>query len=539
MRQRDQNWYSLQAARKYPLDDAATSRTDDGQELPTDILVDCQLRWPESLGRFAFIGGVTVTPKLVSVVLLAADTDNSAAVFQPIGAVTVKQPVKRHVHYAISPQQPGVAGFLVFGDTQEPFTGRFSQVSQTRLCSRTGQPYAALPVRSLSKLGRADVLRGHVSVLPGTDLESEVATLSIDGQDRQAIVFRLIQPTVTRNTLSQYIGPCQLRPESRNCGGDAIESLNGVTPDCDGNLTIRLVGFTGEDYCGELAHGISAEDSEGIADVCPDGGIARIVNRFRGEDQCHPEIHSSEYIPWPDTPDSSSSSARIDSSSATPPGPVDSWPWLTLSQLLTFGNESSDPASFQANPLTTRSGHVTRALLPTGATLQLDAVGETNVAVLQARGLGDALDKTISGLTRLPAATRSNAGLVLNYRRVTSNLNPHYEYHVAVLDATAGVLAIWRYNGLHFIEEGSALLPAPVNPSRYYLLTATVTTVSDAVVNILCRAVEFRDGSPVVGWANVTLSINTVKYGTPDGLFGILSDRGSGEFTLFGIDNAS
>ncbi len=64
---RNHEWFAGNAVRDYPLSDAASGVDDAGQFLPHDILVDCQLAFPDTLGQFAFLSAVAVSERLVAV----------------------------------------------------------------------------------------------------------------------------------------------------------------------------------------------------------------------------------------------------------------------------------------------------------------------------------------------------------------------------------------------------------------------------------------------------------------------------------------
>ncbi len=69
---RNHEWYAGNAVRAYPLSDAATTVDDAGQFLPHDILVDCQLAFPNTLGQAAFVSAVAVRSRLVQCSFQAA-----------------------------------------------------------------------------------------------------------------------------------------------------------------------------------------------------------------------------------------------------------------------------------------------------------------------------------------------------------------------------------------------------------------------------------------------------------------------------------
>lgn len=314
------NWLNAQATRQYPLDDSASGVSDDGTILKDDVLVDAHLRWPKLAGQYAFLGGLTVTPRIITAVFLAADSPTAASNFTPLASITIQQPVTRHRYYNVEPLYPGVGGFVAFGDTQEAFTARFSNPFQSLLAPKVGRPYDDLPIPTIRKLGRSDALTGLVKLLPGPDIQIVKEDVEIEGETREAIVIRLVGATTTNSAiLSKYIGPCGVRPESRNCTRDGIETINGVAPDCDGNLNIRFRGFltTPFEDCGA---GVVIDQNLGIGDVC----AAQDIQRFEGIDLCGVTSSLSIYDPDPDPssasvePDPSESVTSEESSEAAP-----------------------------------------------------------------------------------------------------------------------------------------------------------------------------------------------------------------------------
>ncbi len=306
------NWLNAQMSRRYPLDDNATGTGDDGTRINDDVIVDLHLRWPSVAGGYAFIGGITVTKTIITVVILAADSPQAAANFTPLAAVTVRQPATEYSYYNLEPLYPGVGGFIAFGDTDERFTIRFSTPAQGLLAPKVGRPYTELPIPSMRKFGRHDGLTGLITISAGPDLEIVKSQVNVDGNDVDALVIRLQLPTSTRNPLADYIGPCGKRPESQNCDRTGIQTINGVSPDCDGNLEIEFLGITAANYadCGSDGAGVTLEENLGIDDVCP----LKTPNRFAGSDYCHPVSESSVSVP-------SEGSAGSDSGSEPEPEP--------------------------------------------------------------------------------------------------------------------------------------------------------------------------------------------------------------------------
>jgi hypothetical protein len=274
---RNQNWYNLQATRRYPLDDISTGETDDGKVLNDGILVDCHIRFPSTVGNYLYIQGITVSPGIVTVVFGAA-ANLSAEQIKTVAFVSVPKPISQSVNYAITGIVPGIAGWVVFGaGTAEDFSGRYSKPEQTLISMRCARKYKALPISSLSKIGLRKKLTGVVNIaasLPLTSLYQEtLQTVVIDPISKneipaqRAIIIELNQTLKSTefNPLADFIGPCGQRPESGTCGQEPISSINGIAPDCDGNINIVFENVVGKSFkdCGgiDILTDISLEQS--------------------------------------------------------------------------------------------------------------------------------------------------------------------------------------------------------------------------------------------------------------------------------------
>ena len=226
------NFYNLCEQRGYPVDDSATGVDDTGTFLPHGLLVDLMLALPLSVPG-AYLAALTVTPNVATAVF-ASEADGT-----PLAAVSVPAPVVPYQSYALDALTEGVAGWIVFGTgvTAMTYSGRFSTPGQSRLASRTIRRYGTPPVVSLGKQGPATSLTGLVKLKAGTDVAIGVRTVLIDGNLERAIVFGL-DNTLNRNVLARYIGDCNGRPESGTCTKTPLETINGVGPDCHGNIDI-------------------------------------------------------------------------------------------------------------------------------------------------------------------------------------------------------------------------------------------------------------------------------------------------------------
>ncbi len=273
------DWYDLNGQRQYPIDAAASCIDDAGITLPAAMLVDCRLRYPATLGRYAFLSALTSSPGIVTALFLTSDqpaiSGAAASTFVPLAAVSLPRPVTANIQYPVRALAGGVAGWVVFGDgISETYTGRFSSPSQSQLMPRCALPYGPRPVRSVAREKAATALQGLVALKAGKDVEIgiEPRRVQLNGVTRtvQAVVFQL-KSQVNRNVYAAYLGPCLARPESGNCPKTPLESINGVEPDCDGVLEIEFRGIKATPYAG--GGGVLLEPSLSFADACPDDSL--------------------------------------------------------------------------------------------------------------------------------------------------------------------------------------------------------------------------------------------------------------------------
>lgn len=310
---RNQNWYDLQAGRKYPLDDTSTCLDDADNLLRNDIVVDCHIRFPGNLGDSAFVQAITVTANIVTVIIGAEKNDTGAVT--SIAAVSLPKPIELNANYAIVPLAAGVAGWIVFGPgVLDAFSGRYAAAAQTKIAPRNANKYDALPVQSIKKQGLATPLVDVVTLTVEAPIVAEKTTVTVLNKPATAIVFKLATTIgdFNYNPLSYFLGPCGVRPESGTCPAQPIETINGVTPDCAGN--INIIGDSVDIYPFENCGGFGIDIGLGLEDACkkqPYGPPREPV------DNCEPSASSSSSAA---TPISSSSSTQPPTSSSSSAG---------------------------------------------------------------------------------------------------------------------------------------------------------------------------------------------------------------------------
>lgn len=277
---RNQHWYSINEGISYPIDETASCVADDGTLVQNNIITDLYLRWPSTLGEYAFISSLTVTESLVSVTFLVSTALVDGTV-RPLAVISVPRAVVEGRQYALSPQVNGISGYIVFGSgasSQTEYRARFLTPAQTRLTARAAKPYAPLAVSGLKANAASNYLSGLVRLRANSPLEVVGEEREIDGVLRNVGVVRLVDTavetirsnTITGGTVSvfrQFAGPCGARPDSNTCQKPPIEFINGVGPDCNGRVTLEVRGFAlTARINGEC--GVSIGATVGLFDAC-------------------------------------------------------------------------------------------------------------------------------------------------------------------------------------------------------------------------------------------------------------------------------
>ena len=544
---RNNDWYNLNSTRQYPLDDNATGDTDSTGSLPSNIIVDCHMRFPLLAGKFAYISSVNVTENLVSVTFLAAQTvsaekDSAAphvvSEFGPLAVVTVQNPVE-YRPYPLEELYPGVGGWIVFGSgIHEPYRADFTTPEQAFITPGAARWYRGLPVPSVQKEGVADTLTGLVR-LKGSNTVSITAPAAgrvINGVTRRAIVIA-VKDGLGLLALSDLIGPCGQRPESRTCDALPIEYINTVDPDCDGNIDIRFIGSLVSTYpYASLSSGSSIPDAGleidfglGITDACvtqeclPDD-TGKLCNDY--QDLC--ESESSQALAESSSSLSSSSESSLSLSSSScgslPYGTsfddltaqdfvVKSGSWAFKDLDIHTVSESSSAESQGWDPPTPGAAIVYE---PTHSTHRNTSIWDScDYEALTGLSYTDiARERRTWTDVYIPAD--ATAGLVFNYRNSPYTGNPHYLF--AGIDTFSSQLLVGKFSGSGWTEvtsSGSAAL----SHNTWYRIVGHAYGVNDQSTTLKIRVYEVNHDL-IHNWPNealctpiVSLSITTNTFG--------------------------
>lgn len=549
----NQHWYNENESRNYPIDDICSAIDDSGVGLPTNIITDLRLRWPAIAGSVAFVGAVTVSPGVVTVLILAADSLDAVTGFTPLAAISLPiADVEEGRQYQLQAQYPHTAGYITFGSgTQASYAGRFTTPRQTALNARSAKPYKDLPVSSLGKYNSRTALYGVVTLLGEDPVAVVKETRTIEGVELDVIVVKLTDSpeqaaAENRSRLELYSGPCNKRPESRNCGNpQPIEEINTVTPNCNGEITIN---FTGQVIPGIIPSdcGVFLDLDVGLPEVCvppvlPDdtgvlpNEVAPLVivppddeNEEDDDIVINDEVIVLGEFPYCTRFYSLDESAFVSESGA--------WEYLA-------SNSLTPVEELRQNLLCPIPGGVSVIDYP-GSFTQSSAIAFSGRNILLWYGFDiTSFNRVVETDIKLLAGqsgSKRNAGIIINAHIAVNGL---MTYYCMELDHDTQSLRLMYFNGNTSFLIAKATLPG-IELNHWYRLTVETTPVNGQGVFITgtLRSATDDDFPIAVGVVDTPLlvlgPVLAVSYLPDGGHFGFTTNRARSEFSCFKI-NAS
>lgn len=513
------SWYNRNSQRRYPLHDGASATDDDGRTLPDDLLVDLLVRLPYALGPYLYLSALTVNRQLVTLLLLgsASATATQTQPYRPVAALHLPGPRVPGRAYRLEGLQEGAGGWVVLGPGLESDgSWRLRSPSQGLIAPRVVRLVRPQTVRSLGKEGLAQGLSGLVQLRAGPDLRLRSDDVSLEGRTYRA-VFVGLASAAGRNVLEVYRGPCEPRPETQNCPRPPVESVSGVVPDCDGNLTIRWEGLTATDIPG----GILLDAGTGLASACQANKLPDSSGRlpYQTQDDCATPttgepVADPVFIQEPQSLTVSESLAGFDCGE------------------LPFRTDLIDPTG---DGMEVFSGSWSAGAEPSDASSAssdtLAAYGTTDTVFRHASlwnrcAFSDFRGKEVS--CELSLGVGGSGGLLLNYRPAPVGAGAdQLRYHLLDLDLASGRLRLRYYNGSRFLEQAT-LGPLRLLGGDWYRLVAQIDNGSPPT--LAARVEGLTD--PTVGASTSTPLSN---FTVTDGLAGLGSDRGLVDFRDFRV----
>lgn len=541
---RNNHWYNTNEGLDYPVDERATALDDNKQRLPSNIIVDLNLRWPEHLGEYAFLSGVSVTPTLVTVAIQAAAGIDASPGFAPLAVLSLPLPIDEGRQYALQAQSQGVGGWIAFGSgitDQVPYNGRFSTPRQGLLTPRAARAYPVLPVTGMGHLTADRLLNGVIRLRAEPPLRLSKETREIEGKLKTCLVVRLIDsasndgfpvPSAAQqisgfkeeSIFRSFAGPCAGRPESRTCGApEPIEIINAVTPDCDGVITLEFKGCT-----------LVAQIQEPCGIVI-DCGLGRTA-------ACLPPL-------LPDADGKLPSEFTVQT--VTPPPPPPPAPGGVSESIIVIGGLPYTEcfSDALANDFVVNEGlwamvddeASPQQICPEGVSISgvvhyaytANTAATRNLSNWEGFDVSTLARKTITDLKLMtgPIGAKHNGGLVLNYRAHAS-ISGQFVYYLAEVDYDTQTFRISRFNGVSPQTAVQTDVPNIQLERWYRVTTTTLPGPGPGNVSVTARLQSVEDLS-----VDVTLGPLVVSnYAPSTGRNGLHSDRAVTRFSFFRVE---
>lgn len=575
---RNNHWYNLNEQRNYPIDATASCISDDGARLPNDVIQDLRISWPKSYGMYAFISGLSATEHIVTVLISVSSTaDNSPDDSSLIAGVTVpRNSLVPGQTLALTTFKDYVGGFITLGNINTKiYTGKFGSPSQTLLTARAARPYRSPPIPTIRVNGSAAGLSGLVNLTAVAPLKLTKETKTIDNVEYDnVIVFSLFQETSNITTQEEevsvfqtFAGDCGKRIGARNCPDpQPVETINGVSPDCDGVLKLTfdgcaVVGRNTQDC------GVIIDCSLGLTESCEppylptlDEGllpseVPSLLNPIPAvpEEVIPPTISISETIvtilslPYCDTFDDGFAynfSPLGDSvfSVIGDDSPNENNCCLGADQQYACSESVSDSVSYsysesgsQQTGWRVEKQYINNvgSIASSYGAFTSSADYRRNISLftgdVQTLFRKYSVDlKVIDG----PEGTLKNAGIVINYRLLESG-DP--VYLLALVDITRAVFGLYYFNGTQTITITETNILALKSNEWYNMTVKTLVSENKAQVNFVLT-LEGIDNTSINSTINT--SISSSLWVTDSGNSGLYSYRSRSYFSYWRIDEA-
>jgi hypothetical protein len=484
--------------------------------------------------------------------------DNSENDSQLIAGISVvKSELTPYRNYTLNPFKEGVAGFITFGSgTDELFSGVFGSPNQSRLTAKAALPTGKPPVNSLGIVNVQSVLRGLVGLKAEEPLEIVKEPRTIEGVTYDnVIVFRLKEKAGANggdgitSVFSDYAGPCGKRVGSRSCvDPQPIETVNGLTADCDGVLTLEFQG------CAVIGRnsidcGVVVDCERGLSETCAPPYLPELETG-KLPSEVNPVIIPPQPPEPPQPPPENSLSDSMSTLLALPYcdtfddgfaygfSPVASSTWG-----MSF-DDSPEEAFCCVGPPANYTAYGCDSSLSDSQSVSVGissfsygtenefALARTNISLftLDIQSLYRRYTTDFK-VVELVAGSGKSAGIVVNYRLSSSDL---YTYIYAALDINTGIFGVYFFNGINSVPLSTVAVPS-ASIDRWYHLEFAVTPNEITRTSVNLVAVLKDIANPLVDVA-VSTSLSSILWEEDAGNAGFYAMRSSSYFSYWRVD---
>lgn len=230
-------WQNINANRKYPLRETDTLISLAGDTLPNDIVVDCRM-W--SIGNSSpYLGSIFVDSGYVGVAFVVGT--------QMVAGFSGQ--VRPYEVYPLESRVDGFSGFISFGTGVNNHKGNWSfDSTSARLVDSCVFRVPDIGGITFEDSRTGKQIDGNVEFVNGTTNKLKISVrkstdtnpVVIDNNPVNAVVLSLNTDEGGNALLSEFLCPWEKSPDNDNCTKTVINSINSVTPDCDGVITLNL-----------------------------------------------------------------------------------------------------------------------------------------------------------------------------------------------------------------------------------------------------------------------------------------------------------
>jgi len=238
-------WQETNNHRNYPFHDRSSRKDINGSKLPTDVITDVHIWFPDSLGSKCVVSSIGISSGIASITFGAIDGSNNVT---PLGAVSVVKPVIEDRQYPINSFVDGVMGWVSFGAGANNYTNQFntfsvtgSGIEATELLATSAKAYTVSGVTKIKQQGRDATLQGLVNLV---STEPNRFKVSVEQRTIETVgtvdclVFGLNEEVAGPDIYQEFLYKCDVSPDSGTCLRDPITSINSAVPDCNGQITV-------------------------------------------------------------------------------------------------------------------------------------------------------------------------------------------------------------------------------------------------------------------------------------------------------------
>jgi hypothetical protein len=217
------SWYNENEGRAYPMREDSPRIDALGRKLPDDIIADASIVTPDGLEDDVFLLTVSLTPALVTLVIGTAT--------QGLLVGTFPKPLTLYRPLPLDPLTDNVSGFVVLGHGAAAYQGTYSfnDAASTPFAVKALHTFDALPIPFIGKIGSPAQILDLIEIQTNGNVQVRYDS------GTNTIYLSLIE-----SVRDAFVGPCAKGDSISGCGIPPIRSINGVTADGNGAITLEV-----------------------------------------------------------------------------------------------------------------------------------------------------------------------------------------------------------------------------------------------------------------------------------------------------------